>query len=77
MTEQNAVAIMNNLLFTMENTLKYREDKGESVDVSEWMIPEAMRIVLDIAMGKGDNSVLNAVLRQGKGAEIKKYCKRS
>lgn len=39
MTNNNAIAIIKNMLFSMENTLKYREAKHDEVRIDEYMFP--------------------------------------
>ena len=49
MTEQQSLATMRNFLFQLENGIKYRLSNGGIVEVSEYMIPEALRTVVELA----------------------------
>jgi len=64
MMEQQAIAIVSNMVFSLENTLKYREDNGDIIKVDEYMIPEALRVVLDIAKVNRVSNIVDDIIKE-------------
>lgn len=64
MTDLSAIAIIKNMLFSMENTLKYRESKNDKIQVDEYMFPEELRIVTDLASSKNSENIINEITKE-------------
>ena len=59
MTEREAILIIENFYFQLKYSLKYREDKGNDVMESEYMIPDALGNVLNVAKRKSVNKIID------------------
>lgn len=66
MTNQAAIATIKNMLFSMENTLKYRKENHDEILVDEYMFPEALRIVADLASNKNSENIINEITKESK-----------
>ncbi len=63
MSNQQAIAIMSNSLFTLENTNKYKEDNGIGVPITDYMLTEAMRAVLDLAKRNNTTKIVDDIIK--------------
>lgn len=69
MTNLAAIAIVKNMLFSMENILKYRKENHDKIQVDEYMLPEALRIVTDLASSKNSTNIIDEITKENRDAD--------
>ena len=67
MTDQQAISIINNIVYTSINSLKYRKEHGDVIRVEEYMMPEALRIVMNLASKVLVKDTINTIINKDKG----------
>jgi hypothetical protein len=66
MKELQAIAIVSNVIYTMENTFKYREEHGDKIRIEEYMLPEALHVILDLAKKNNVAKIVDEIIGKDK-----------
>ena len=62
MDNNQSIAVLKNMLFSLKNTLKYRKEKGDNVMTDEYMLPEALETVLSMAESFNSQEIIQKII---------------
>ena len=64
MTDTQSIAVIKNMIFSLNNTLRYRKEKGDNIIIDEYMLPEALENVVSMAEKQNASQTINKIINK-------------